>query len=118
MKKLIAPLRKQRCTFEGISLADVIATAREESVDGNYALNGVARIAHRDTDRAAIYQTMMDGSAVRVNSSIRLHCQCDYNRGNYTLFAINCILLLLSITYFSCAQNAVISKYNFADCCL
>jgi len=37
---------------------------------------------------------------VRVNSGIGLHCQCDYKHGNYAVFAINCILPLLAITYF------------------
>lgn len=84
-------------------------------MDGNYALGVVVRMAHVGIwDSVTIYQTVMDGGIVRVNSSIRLHCQCDYNRSNYIVFAINCILLLLPIIYFSCAQDAVISKYSSA----
>lgn len=70
-----------------------------------------------DGNRVTTYQTMMD-DAVSSDSSIGLHCQCDYNHGNYTVFAINCILPLLVITYFGCAQHALISKYNFAGRCL
>lgn len=73
-------------------------------MDGNYRL--LVRMAHVDIwDSVTIYHTVMDGGIVRVNGSIRLHCQCDYNRDNYTVFAINCILPLLPIIYFSCAQN-------------
>lgn len=57
----------------------------------------------------------MDGASIGdTYGTVRSHCRCDYNRANYTVLAINCVLLLLSIIYFGRAQNAIISKHNSA----